>query len=169
VRASELTNGRKLRALQVGEACCIWFCADLAKYIYWRHTFQNCVHVRNVNISSQQHFASTTAAIYLHWVHFTPVICLYWVYFTSKVWGLSVPAPRPRGRVGKLLRSHWCRGLEYMPKVDDDDGATRAPYICSSTSYTMETLTMSWVQLCTQQKLHDLKIVHWCCANLRLH
>jgi len=35
-----------------------------------------------------------------------------------------VPAPRLRGRVGKLLRSHWCRGLEYMHKVDDDDGAT---------------------------------------------
>jgi len=33
---------------------------------------------------------------------------------------------------------------EYMPNVDGDNGAARAPYICSSSLYTMETRTMTW-------------------------
>jgi len=52
-----------------------------------------------------------------------------------QVWDLSVPIHRPRGseflRVSKLPRSPWCGELEYMPDVDGDDGAARAPYIHS--------------------------------------
>ena len=37
------------------------------------------------------------------------------------------------------------RGLEYMPDVNGDDGAARAPYVCSLPLYTMETQTTAWV------------------------
>jgi len=52
---------------------------------------------------------------------------------TPRVWGLPapVPVPRLRGReflqVGKLPQSSWRERLEYMPDVDSDDEATRAP------------------------------------------
>ena len=53
---------------------------------------------------------------------------------TPQAWGLSALVHRPRGReflwVGELLRSPWRGGLEYMPDIDGDNKATRAPYVC---------------------------------------
>ena len=78
------------------------------------------------------------------------------------------PLPRLRRKeflwVGKIPRSPWRGGLEYIPDVDCDNGGTRACYVCSLPVYMKEIQTMTWVQLCMQQKLHILEIAHWCCT-----
>ena len=55
-----------------------------------------------------------------------------------------------------------------MPVVDGDDGAARTPNTRTSPLYIMEARTTTWVQLCMQQVLCDLEIVHRCCTILRL-
>jgi len=55
-----------------------------------------------------------------------------------------------------------------MPDIDSNDGAAGALYVCSFLLYTMETRTMTWIQLCKQQKLCELEITHWCHAISRL-
>ena len=52
-----------------------------------------------------------------------------------------------------------------MPYIEGDDGAARAYYVRLLPLYTMETRR---VQLCTQQKLRYLEIVHQCRAISRL-
>jgi len=108
MRASELTNRRELRALQVGEA--------------------------------------------FEWGHSTGLGSLY-THTQTK---------------GKGVSPSW-QTSQNMPDIDGDDGAAGAPYIHSLPLYTMETRTTTWVQLCIQQKLHDLEIAHWCRAISRLH
>jgi len=64
---------------------------------------------------------------------------------TPQVWGLSVPIPRPMGReflcqkLANFPEVPGVGGLEYMPDIDGDDGATRAPYASCLLLYTMET------------------------------
>jgi len=58
---------------------------------------------------------------------------------TPQVWDLSVPIPRPRRRelltVGKLPRSPWCGGLEYMPVTTEMQELCRyAPHWCHTIS-----------------------------------
>lgn len=55
-----------------------------------------------------------------------------------------------------------------MPDVDGDDGTAGVPYVCSLALHMMETRTTTWAQLCMQQNLHDLQIMHWCHTISRL-
>ena len=62
---------------------------------------------------------------------------------TPKLWDFSAPMPRLREReflrVDELPRSLKSGRLEYMPDVDGDNRAARAPYVCFSPLYMTET------------------------------
>ena len=82
---------------------------------------------------------------------------------TPQVWDLSAPIPnidRGKESFSELANFPEVPGggpsvYIYMPDIDCDDRAARAHYVRSLPLYTMETQR---VQLCMQQKLHDLEI-----------